>query len=361
MWSDGENCAEKRMRVLFVTCGSIDDPSSRVRVHQFLPFFSRQGEHVATISLDANGQFRRRLRQLMILLLSTRFDTVVVQKAVLPRLTAALSKLSKRLIYDIDDGVFVYYPELDRVLHRYDVVVTGNRALEEHVRRFNSRSVIIPSVVDETRFDLQQMQTTHSDTNPLVVGWVGNGWHLEYLEALKDSFFELARRFQNRFVLKVVSNRSLDWSADWLVNKGWCLEQEAQDVASFDIGIMPLPQDPWSELKCGYKALLYMAMGKPVVVSPIGVNSEIVRHGINGYHASNSAEWTQYLGTLLQDAVLRARLGSAGRQIVADEYCIRAVLPRWLAVLRGDLEMARDPARVPKSAEDGSQAAGAFD
>jgi glycosyltransferase involved in cell wall biosynthesis len=221
--------------------------------------------------------------------------------------------------------------------------------------------VIIPSVVDETRFDLQQMQTTDSDRNPLVVGWLGNGWHLGYLEALKESFFDLARRFHNRFVLKVVSNRSLNWSADWLANKVWCLEQEAQDVATFDIGIMPLPEDPWSEMKCGYKALLYMAMGKPVVVSPVGVNSQIVRHGVHGYHASNSAEWTQYLGTLLEDAVLRARLGAAGRQLVTNEYCVRAVLPRWLAVLRGELEKAQDPARVPKSAKDGSQAAGAFD
>jgi glycosyltransferase involved in cell wall biosynthesis len=323
-------------------------------VHQFLPFFSGHSDQVTTISLDAKGQFQRRLRQLMILFVSTRFDTIVIQKAVLPRLTAAWSKLSKRLIYDIDDGVFVYYPGLNRVLHFYDVVVTGNRALEEHVRRFNLRSVTIPSVVDETRFDLQRVPCADSDKRPLVVGWLGTGWNLPYLEVLKEAFLELACRFQNRFVLKVVSNRALDWSADWIVNKEWRLKQEAQDVASFDIGIMPLPEDPWSELKCGYKALLYMAMGKPVVVSPVGVNSEIVRHGINGYHASNSTEWTQYLGTLLQDAVLRARLGSAGRQLVADEYSIRAVLPRWLAVLRGDLEMARETNQIPRFAEDKS-------
>jgi glycosyltransferase involved in cell wall biosynthesis len=138
------------------------------------------------------------------------------------------------------------------------------------------------------------------------------------------------------------------------VNKEWRLEEEVQDVASFDIGIMLLPKDPWSELECGYKALLYMAMGKPVLAGPIGLNSEIVRHGINGHHASNSTEWTQHLGTLQQDGVLRARLGSAGRQLVADEYCIRAVLPSWLAVLRGDLEMARESGQIPKFAEDRS-------
>ena len=342
------------MEFVFVTCGDINDPSSRVRVHQFVPFLTQQGHEVAIVPLTAKSPFQARLRQIRILLISARFDAVVVQKAVLPRLTLALSKLSNRLIYDIDDGVFVYYSALDRVLHRYDVVVTGNRAIDEHVRKFNSRSVTIPSVVDETRFDPERVKSHQGAQQTLVIGWLGHRWNIGYLHPLKSVFSELSHRLGKRFVFKVVSDKPLDWSAEWLVNKRWRLEEEADDVASFDVGIMPVPDDRWSELKCGYKALLYMAMGKPVVVSPIGVNSEIVRHGINGYHASNSTEWTQHLGTLLQDAVLRARLGSAGRQLVADKYCIRAVLPRWLAVLRGDLEMARETGQIPKFAEDRS-------
>src|ERR1700693_1316749 len=98
---------------------------------------------------------------------------MVIQKMVLPRLTAVRFKLSKRLIYDIDDGVFVYYPEINRILHLYDAVVMGNSALEEHVWQFSLRSVTIPSVVDETRFDPESVQCAHSGTNPLVVGWLG--------------------------------------------------------------------------------------------------------------------------------------------------------------------------------------------
>lgn len=333
------------MKILFVTCGDANDPSSRVRVHQFLPFLSQQGHKVSAVSLAAKWRLLARVRQLRILFLSCWVDAVVIQKAVLPRLSCALSKLTKRLIYDIDDGVFVYYPELDLVLQRYDLVVAGNRAIEEYVRQFNSRSVTIPSVVDETRFDLRDMQPSNKVSEPLVVGWLGHGWKVSYLEPLKEVFIELARRLQSRFVLKVVSNKSLDWSTSWLLNKRWCLEEEAEDVASFDIGIMPLPEDRWSEMKCGYKALLYMAMGKPVVVSPFGVNSRIVQHGINGYHALTPSDWVEHLSTLLQDAPLRRRLGFAGRQLVANEYCIGKVLPQWLAVLRGDLQGARLGAR----------------
>jgi glycosyltransferase involved in cell wall biosynthesis len=310
-------------------------------VHQFLPFFARQGHQVVTVSLAAKTPFQVRLRQIGVLLLSTWYDAVVVQKGVFPRLAPALSKLAKRLIYDIDDGVFVYYPGLDRILHCYDVVVTGTRELDEHVREFNSRSVIIPSVVDETRFNPEQVDVPHSMTAPLVVGWIGHRWNVNYLEGLKDAFIELALRFEGRFILKVVSDQPLEWSMDWLVNKRWYLEEEAQDIASFDIGIMPLIEDRWSEMKCGYKALLYMAMGKPVVASPFGVNSRIVQHGINGYHAVKPSEWVKHLSNLLQDASLRRRLGSAGRQLVANEYCIGKVLPQWLAVLRGDLQAAR--------------------
>ena len=330
------------MKILFLTCGDVDDPSSRVRVHQFLPFLAQECERVVAISLGGRGQFERRVRRVLALLASIRFDTVVVQKAVLPRLTAIMSKLSKRLIYDIDDGVFVSYPELNNLLPLYDVIVTGNRSLEEHVSRFNARSVTISSVVDETRFNPNQPHKTYNNGDPLVIGWLGHGWNLPYLHPLKNCFIELANDVKTPFVLKVVSNDFLDWRASWLINKPWRLEEEVADVASFDIGIMPLTGDRWSELKCGYKALVYMAMGKPVVVTPVGVNSRVVQHGINGYHAETPSDWVNNLSALLQDAPLRLRLGEAGRQFVASGFCIRSVLPQWLAVFRGDLQAARN-------------------
>ena len=332
----------QQMKILFITSGDTDDPSSRVRVHQFLPFFDREYKQVAAISLAGRGQFQRKFRRLMALLASIRFDTIVVQKVVLPRLTSIMSKLSKRLIYDIDDGVFVSYPELNYVLPLYDVIVTGNRSLEEHVSRFNVHSVTIPSVVDETRFDPNQQCKRYNNGGRLVIGWLGHGWNLPYLHPLKDCFFELANDAKTPFVLKVVSNGVLDWRASWVINKPWRLEEEVADVASFDVGIMPLPGDRWSELKCGYKALVYMAMGKPVVVTPVGVNSRVVQHGINGYHAETPSDWVNNLSALLQDAPLRLRMGEAGRQFVASGFCIRSVLPQWLAVFRGDLQAARN-------------------
>jgi glycosyltransferase involved in cell wall biosynthesis len=97
---------------------------------------------------------------------------------------------------------------------------------------------------------------------------------------------------------------------------------------------MPLLDSPWERGKCGYKLIQYMACGLPVVASPVGVNSVIVREGVNGFLASADEEWAVALETLIRDAALRQRMGSAGRQRVEDEYCVQQTAPRLIQWLK---------------------------
>ena len=99
-----------------------------------------------------------------------------------------------------------------------------------------------------------------------------------------------------------------------------------------------MPDDEWARGKCGFKALLYMSVGIPVVASPTGVNREIVRGGVNGFLATTSAEWVARLSQLIEDAPLRERMGAAGRAIAEAEYAVRVTAPRFLRVLCGDRE-----------------------
>ena len=114
----------------------------------------------------------------------------------------------------------------------------------------------------------------------------------------------------------------------------WDEESEARDVASFDVGIMPLRDGPFERGKCGYKSIQYMASGIPVVASPVGVNAEIVEAGVNGYLADSRSEWTEALMALARNPRKAAALGAAGRRKVEDQYDVAITAPRVAALLR---------------------------
>ena len=93
-------------------------------------------------------------------------------------------------------------------------------------------------------------------------------------------------------------------------------------IEQFDIGVMPLVDDAWSRGKCGFKALQYMACGVPTVVSPVGINAEIVTDGLNGFAARDEDEWVAKLAKLANDGALRARIGASGRKTVEEHYSL---------------------------------------
>src|SRR6056297_1871598 len=101
-----------------------------------------------------------------------------------------------------------------------------------------------------------------------------------------------------------------------------------------DIGVMPLPDTPWMRGKCGYKLIQYMACGLPVIASPVGVNAEIVEHGVNGFLVGTDEEWKSALTILLKDPDLRRRMGREGRKKVEREYSLQVQGPRVARLLR---------------------------
>ena len=118
------------------------------------------------------------------------------------------------------------------------------------------------------------------------------------------------------------------------VNVPWREETEATEVSRFDVGVMPLPDEPFERGKCGYKLIQYMACGIPVVASPVGVNRQIVRHGESGFLASTAEEWIQALQLLHGDVALRKRMGAAGRRFFEREYSLQSTAPRLAEILR---------------------------
>jgi glycosyltransferase involved in cell wall biosynthesis len=113
----------------------------------------------------------------------------------------------------------------------------------------------------------------------------------------------------------------------------WRAETEPDDLRALDVGVMPLSGDEWSRGKCGMKALQYMALGIPPVVSPVGVNTTIVRDGVNGFYARTEEEWIDRMALLLEDELLRRSLGQEARRTVEESYSARTHAPRVAKIL----------------------------
>ncbi len=251
--------------------------------------------------------------------------------------------LRKKIIYDFDDAIWLrdassvnavstllkWQNKVPVVCRWSHAVSAGNEYLANFAQQHAPRVVVNPTTIDtEQQHNRLQDQTTERP----VVGWTGSHSTLKYLEPLVPIFQQLERTHD--FNLVVIADRPPAVALPSLKFVPWQLNTEIDDLLRFHIGLMPLPDDAWAQGKCGFKALQYLALGIPALVSPVGVNTEIVEHGKEGYHCATDEDWYNYLDKLLTDTELRIRMGKAGRQKVVDQYSVRSNSDNFLDLFR---------------------------
>lgn len=245
------------------------------------------------------------------------------------------------LVFDFDDAIFLGDASRANAWARHlrpkgktaqicsgaALVVVGNVRLAEFARHHANEVTVIPSTIDTEAY---QTKERPANTRP-IIGWTGSATTSRYLEALRPALAELRRR--RSFELRVIgANVRLPELEVRCVP--WVARTEVEDLRPIDVGLMPLADDQWSLSKCGMKALQYMALGIPPVVSPVGANEEIVRDEVNGLHARTPRDWVSQVVRLIDDPDLRRRLGIAGRRTVEESYSARTQAPRLEAALQ---------------------------
>jgi glycosyltransferase involved in cell wall biosynthesis len=213
-----------------------------------------------------------------------------------------------------------------------DQVTVGNQFLKEEVLRIDPRKnvAVIPTCIDT---NLYPRKKTASEGPEFVLGWIGTKGNLRYLRMLEPVFEEVGRRFPS-VRLKIVSNDFYDPPSLQVIKKNWRLEDENEDLLSFDAGLMPLGQDPWSRGKCGLKIIQYLSVGVPVICTPVGINRDIVQDGVNGFWATTAEEWVDRIARLLRDRDLRQKMGRRGIETVEEGYSLSVVSEKFYGVLR---------------------------
>lgn len=277
-----------------------------------------------------------------------RADLIWLEKEALPWLTWAIERAllprAVPLVVDYDDAVFHRYDlhrspfvrrflgrKLDKLMASASLVTAGNRYLADRARAAGAPYVeIVPTVVDLTAYPRRPKPYSENAT---TIGWIGtpSTW-TEYMGPMMPLLTNAAEATGAR-ITAVGAGRAAA-AHPLLDNLPWTEESEVAQIHAMDIGIMPLTDTPWARGKCGYKLIQYMACGVPVVASPVGVNAEIVEHGMNGFLASTEAEWVDALNTLLRDPALRERMGKAGRRKVERDYALQVWGPRVAQMLR---------------------------
>lgn len=348
------------MKILLLTRYGPLGASSRLRAYQYLPYLRSQGFRITALPFFGDSYQedlyagRRRwgriaaayLLRFLRLARSPRFDLVWIEYELFPWLPASAERLLARVripyVVDYDDAIYHRYQlhpswvvrlllgkKIDVVMRRASTVIVGNKYLGERARAAGARRIeCLPTVVDLDRYPT----TSPRDGPVFTIGWIGSPSTVRYLSLIGPVLADFCRASKARLV--VVGSREVTLEGVSAEFRPWSEATEVEDILRFDVGIMPLPDEPWERGKCGYKLIQYMACARPVIASPVGANREIVEQGVNGFLASTDQEWRSALETLRAAPDLRARLGEAGRQKVEASYCTRVTAPLLATILK---------------------------
>ena len=239
----------------------------------------------------------------------------------------------RKIIYDFDDAIWIpnisdsnrmarfvkSFWKVGAICRWSHKIAAGNNYLAAYARRFNSKVMVIPTNVNMTH-RYNRLKQHHNSS--AVIGWTGSHSTLKYLDLLVPVLHRLEKK--HRFTFLVICDARPSFELASLQYRPWNSDTEIEDLMQIDIGLMPLEDDSWSEGKCGFKIIQYLALGIPAVASPVGVNKTIVEDGHNGFLCVTEADWYRRLELLLQDPQLRSRLGEAGRRKMQQQYSIEA-------------------------------------
>lgn len=351
--------SHKSLKVVILTPYPPDTaPGQRFRFEQYLNLITNRGhvvKYYSFLSPDAYAQFYNRayipkfisllsgfLRTLGHVVKSIHADFVFIFREVTlggpPIFEFILARVfRKKIIYDFDDAIWLtdnqnesrferwwrWRKKVGQICRWSHRISCGNNYLAEYARQFNASVVVNPTTIDTENLHNPALVKVEKRSDRIVIGWTGSHSTLKYLEQILPVLQQTEREFDQVEFL-VIANRDPKLPLQRYSFLSWSKHTEAEDLARMDIGIMPLPDDEWTRGKCGFKALQYMAMEIPCIASPVGVNTEIIEHGKNGFLATTHMEWKEFLALLINDESLRRKIGKAGRETVLNRYSVKA-------------------------------------
>ena len=359
----------KKKKILFVAPLYKDrSPSQRFRFEQYLGFlennnfqvsisslitpktdkvFYSSGNTIIKVLLFVKFIFKRAID----IIKAKKYDIIFVQReAFFTGTTFFERKFSSKsnLIFDFDDSIWLpnvsnankkfewlkNYDKTKTIISYADAVIAGNKYLADYARQFNNNVRIIPTTIN-TDYHINKQR--NKDKDKICIGWTGSPTTVQHFELAIPVLEKIKDKYHDLVYFKLIGEENYTNPKINLKGMKWSLETEIDDLSEIDIGIMPLPDDEWAKGKCGFKGLQYMALEIPTIMSPVGVNTEIIQDGVNGFLAKTEQEWIEKISLLIENKDLRLKLGKAGRKTVIEKYSVEANKHKYLEVLHAVL------------------------
>jgi glycosyltransferase involved in cell wall biosynthesis len=324
------------MRVLCLTFGDATTASTFYRIHQYkVPLATRGIE----LEIIPTREFQRWDSV-------SSYDAVLVQKSLLslgkvPR----LRRVARRLLYDVDDAIWRPHGQPHFILTRIrqtlrlraiaaaaDQCIPANGVLATYLKRFTRRVAVLPMVLDE---QLWKARAAMNDGKTLRIGWSGHPVNLSYLENVEPALLEVQLRFP-KVEIAIFSGQPPRFRKLNFVHVPFAPGKESEAIQSFDIGLLPLPNDEFSAGKSPIKGLQYMASGVPLVATPLPGTRELLGDEGTALYATSIEEWQNALCGLIRDEQQRREIGRNARQRFEREYTLTRGADLLTRRLRGD-------------------------
>jgi len=362
--------APEKIKILFIVQHRFNrSPGQRYRCEQYIPYLESHGFEcvysplIATKAEDdalynshslldkalifLKGSFRR-LRDVI---RAPHFDIIFIYREAFMTGSVFFEKLFKksgaRIILDFDDAIWLHTvseanrslqwlkrPEkVDHIIALSNLVITGNTYLASHAKTINQNVQVFPSTIN---LDYYRIPSTvgNKATDKITIGWSGSHTTVEHFETIIPVLKTLKNKYGHLLRFEVYGDPHYKNAELEIQGTAWSFESEVATIASFDIGIMPLPNDNWSKGKCAMKGLQYMGLAVPAVLAAVGMNNDVIEDGVNGFLAGNESEWITKLTLLIESKELRTKIGMAGRKTIEEQFSSQALSNRYLQIFQ---------------------------
>ena len=354
------------MHILFIVPYPTDKaPSQRFRFEQYYTLLDQKGITYEIKPFLSNeiwdilyvpGRFPKKamgilgglLKRFMLLFSLKRFDYIFIHREATPIGPSffeyfASKWLKKKIVYDFDDAIWIPnyseansffsflkgYGNVHKICSYAWKVSCGNEFLCNYALQYNKNVVYNPTTIDTENY---HNKIKNQDSNTFVIGWTGSHSTIRYIAEIIPVLAELEKKY--KFVFRVISDLKPEFELNSLEYVKWKKDTEIEDLLGFNIGIMPLVDDKWANGKCGFKALQYMSLGIPALVSPVGVNTRIVDDGINGFICSSNEDWKNAIEKLLSNKALLLEMSKQTRKKIIDHYSVKSNSQNFIGLFK---------------------------